>query len=56
MHALALNLIRTELEDRLLADLGANSTLHPQGWCQTVAYLIAMTSQKHFKMFIGQER
>ena len=25
-----LNLIRTELEDRLLADLGANSTLHPQ--------------------------
>ena len=29
MHALALNLIRTELEDRLLADLGANSTLHP---------------------------
>ena len=30
MHALALNLIRTELEDRLLADLGANSTLHSQ--------------------------
>jgi len=30
MHALALNLIRTELEDRLLADLGANSTLPPQ--------------------------
>ena len=30
MHALALNLIRTELADKLLADLGANSTLHPQ--------------------------
>ena len=30
MHALSLNLICTELEDRLLADLGANSTLHPQ--------------------------
>jgi len=30
MHALALNFIQTELEDRLLADLGANSTLHSQ--------------------------
>ena len=29
MHAIVLNLIRTELENHLLADLGSNATLSP---------------------------